>query len=42
MTQDPPLADFTRRGAGGWLTLSRPARLDYLRHRLDEADGCAG
>jgi enoyl-CoA hydratase/carnithine racemase len=83
MTQDPPLVDFTRRDAGGWLTLSRPARrnaltpqlvadlhraldacdddpevravvitgagdafcagadLDYLRRRLDEADGCA-
>jgi enoyl-CoA hydratase len=46
MTQNSPLVDFTRRGAGGWLTLNRPRRrnaltpqlLQDLHHGLDACD----
>jgi enoyl-CoA hydratase len=34
MTQHPPLVDFSRRGAGGWLTLNRPHRRNALTPRL--------
>src|ERR1700678_1331708 len=36
MPQDSPLADFRRRGAGGWLTLNRPRRRNALTPRLLE------
>jgi enoyl-CoA hydratase len=34
MTMDPPLVEFSRRGAGGWLTLNRPARRNALTPEL--------
>jgi enoyl-CoA hydratase/carnithine racemase len=34
MTEDSPLADFRRRGAGGWLTLNRPRRRNALTPQL--------
>jgi enoyl-CoA hydratase len=34
MTENSPLVDFHRRGAGGWLTLNRPARRNALTPRL--------
>jgi enoyl-CoA hydratase len=34
MTEDSPLVDFSRRGAGGWLTLNRPSRRNALTPRL--------
>jgi enoyl-CoA hydratase len=34
MAQDPPLVEFSRRGAGGWLTLNRPARRNALTPQL--------
>jgi enoyl-CoA hydratase/carnithine racemase len=34
MTTESPLVDFQRRGAGGWLTLNRPARRNALTPAL--------
>jgi enoyl-CoA hydratase/carnithine racemase len=36
MTQNSPLVDFCRRGAGGWLTLNRPRRRNALTPQLLE------
>jgi len=34
MTENSPLVDFRRRGAGGWLTLNRPRRRNALTPQL--------